>query len=160
MSDTIKTQYKDFEIEYNENEDVWIGKLEGNEVNRSNSLVSLRKLLDKFNKDNDKFERVNVISYDSYHGKREDDGFFYGTVTSVSDNGEPWVTWKNKRREKVYRSKKLYLDTPENRSKIESYNEIRQQIDDLRNKQNDILDSMERFDSEKHELNSGGHTEE
>lgn len=31
MSDTIKTQYKDFEIEYNENEDVWIGKLEGKE---------------------------------------------------------------------------------------------------------------------------------
>jgi hypothetical protein len=147
MADIITTKYKEFTINYDELDNLWVGYLgkDGDKVNSSASLSGLKKLLDKYGQAEKKFKRVEIISSSGWRRKANLNGFATGVITSITDDSYLWITWHEKVREKVYSGDKVWLDTPENRDKTKEYADLEDRIEELREAQKQILNSMEHF---------------
>ncbi len=90
----IKAQYGEFEITFLEGMEVWRATRDTDEVARDEKLSKLKEKLDRLKARENKFERIPVLF-------TSETAITDGTLTSVTDSGEGWVTFGNGRRAKM-----------------------------------------------------------
>ena len=139
----IKDEYGKFKIGYNENTDVWTGTLDGETIATSQKLSELKKRLDKHGQAEKAFTRVKVFWKDHWSGWDE------GEVTSVTPEGEAWISGegKKKARHKMgsYNLKSLYLHIDENMQKRQKWDALEVKVKALQEEQETILKAMKAF---------------
>jgi hypothetical protein len=138
----IKQEYGKFIITYNEERAEWIGNLGDTIVARSAKLSELRKRLDNHEESEKKFVRIPVFCWQWQK-------WIEGIVTSVSNDGDVWVSWADKTRSKAYLTTDLYLVIPENIRKRDEWDRLQVDIDRLKESQEDILKAMKKFKKAK-----------
>lgn len=143
----MKETYGQFEIEYDENSERFIGTLGGVRIASSEKLLSLRKALDKHGEGEKAFKRTKVFMKEPW------EGWIFGEVTSIADDGTPWCSWtkKNgkKERGKPWATRTLYLDIPENAEIRGRVDVLDKQIKAATKDREDLTDTMAVFGVEK-----------
>jgi hypothetical protein len=86
----------------------------------ADSVADLKRQIAEFDKkEKAKIKPTPVIYFDSWRDKKEP---IFGIAGAKHSDGEHWVTYERKgqKRREVVDDNRLYLDTPEQRNKIES----------------------------------------
>lgn len=89
---------------------------------RAPTVVALRAKIDKALKA--KFERFQIWT----QGWRNQDVYKLVTVTSIMEHGAVWTIDSKRRREKLYNSDTLYLNTTKNRELVRAIEEHQRQV--------------------------------
>jgi len=141
----IKTEYRGIEITYNEFSNHWICELTRGTATNKESLAECKKKIDEwFKKQNVKTPVISI--YDNKWNKL---GFGEtATVTSITEDGEKWVSFEKGGRGKYSKSSfdsNFVKHTPENIKLIEAYKVQKEICNKEAQKANDIIESMERL---------------
>lgn len=141
---SLTEQYGEFTITYDEIREKFVATLNGTEIHSSAKLADLRKALDRHGEAEKKFTRVKVFQPQSrFEGEGQ---WAFGEVTSISDDGRPWITdAKTKKRSKPWSSQSVYLDTPENAAIRAKIDELDQNIKALEENRRLLCESMTQF---------------
>lgn len=146
----MQENYRDINIWYNEHMERFECEIETNS-RYSNSLKTIKsaidKLLDGETQLKKKFDKLDV--YKEYHNCE----YKLITVTSITDDGECWVTGNSnyRKREKLYRSDStnLILKTKDNEDKIDVIKSKKEAIGIIQEEINEIVKSFERINIEE-----------
>ena len=136
----MKETYKDCQIEYREQSEVFTAKI-GQSSYENKSLSAVKKYLDNLERKD--FERVDVIieRWDKYE---------YGTVTSCVEEIDYdrkivcWISLKNGSRMKK-NIDYVYLDNKKNREILDSIIGKEQEIKDIKTEIGNLQSSFEKY---------------
>lgn len=114
--EVIKVAYKGFDIVWNEGFDKWTC----DEVCKgSQSLEAVKKKIDEHNKKTSEFKGMSCLARNSW----STGDFKKGTITSVTESGEFWVSFGRDGRQKMAN---VCKDTEENSAIISKVKELKE----------------------------------
>ena len=145
----LTQEYGEFTIAYKETIDQWVGSLDKIEIHRAAKLSDLKKALDRHYDKEHKFTRVPIFKRG---GKWSALGnWMEGEVTSITEEGHIWITWKDKSRSKEGRwsTLELYLMTSGNLEARKKWDALEVEITALQEKQDKLLKGMKKFEAKQ-----------
>lgn len=132
--------YKGFEIEYYEFEDKFT--IKSNYDIKKQTLSEVKDYIDRITKKD--FKRFNVLVR-AYNYK---EGYQEAEVTSITEEGDYWIVYKDGQREKKHKSGVFVLN--ENNVKlIKEISELRKNVGELNTKINTLENNMEKINETK-----------
>ena len=137
----METEYLGYKITYFEDDEEFRANIDGVRK-KSGSLKSLKKQIDNILNPKVKFKRVPCFFYDHWSS------FTEGFITSIAENRygsqEVWTINSKKQRSKN-RVGNCFLDTKDNRLKIEQHKSLKERTEELQKKTDAIMESMETY---------------
>jgi len=139
----METTYQGYTIRYSENNEKFEVDI-GQSRMTSEKLGDLKKRIDRLDKEEKKFDRINILSRERW-GNRD---LLPGQITSITERtpysgrDEVWVV-VNKKRSKCSLND-LYLDTDKNRQIYENIKELEALIAKTQAQVDDLFKQMER----------------
>jgi hypothetical protein len=146
MTEELKTTYNGIEISYTEYDNKW----KATENSRSyESLAKVKEAIDRATKVSKKMAPMACIMQKSYGGSGDAE-FKKATITSFVDENHAWVTFLDKKGNKVrekcstesFRKADLYADTPENWAVIDKLNSLWKKERELEGEIEAVYDKM------------------
>lgn len=120
----MRTEYKDKTIEFDDEREIFVYKEGGDEIYSHASMKEVKKFIDKIVKG--EFKRIPV--YVSARWNRIE--WEEAEITSITPNGEVWVTTKGRTWRKVSRSE-IALKTEDNKKVIEKIAKMHKEAEKL-----------------------------
>ena len=110
------------------------------------------KIRKEFDAAHDSKKRIKILTFGEHHwGGADETKYFEGQTTGIFDHSQTWVTWKDEdgdpQRAKM-NTREFCLDTPDNRTRLDSIIEMRKEIERISDQVNILIDQLVTLEKE------------
>ena len=138
-------RYRGWDIEFDESDGVWRLDLDGKYIHN----MDIKKVKAKVNDfEKGKIKGVTGIIREGYSYGKGDTHLPYQAVeiSSITAEGDIWITNREGRRSKLYRADTIYAVTKENKKRLSKLRTLNQRIEKLNEEKHQLTEQLEVLD--------------